>query len=91
MNLIQKIRELARQARDGRTPEPVIYYGPYDAIWPTVGVEGHCYFCHWCGGTANELTSLAQAERYAGIHADRHPEAKIEIVEAVLDPDEVSR
>src|ERR1043165_8285304 len=86
-----------RQIRDmwevlyGPTTEPIIAYGPYDAVWPTIGREGYLWFCESCGRStpAPEYAALADARLGASVHRTaRHPDADFVLVEVDLDPEE---
>jgi hypothetical protein len=86
------IRETLLRMAGIPSPELIIMYGPYDAIWPTIGVEGFSWFCEGCGrGDPDpEYPTLADAKVGASDHKlARHDGVKIELYQAHLDPDEM--
>jgi len=67
-----------------------VLYGPYDAIWPTVGVEGSAWFCLWCGSGDGDLPSSRIALASGESHAEAcHPDEGFTFTGVSLDPDEV--
>lgn len=69
--------------------EPKIYYGPYDAIWPTIGVEGFGWACGQCGGNESGFSSLESAQAGTDAHCiAEHFHVDMTLVEVFLDADE---
>lgn len=90
---LQKVRSWAEFthliAEVPKTAE--ILYGPYDAIWPTVGVEGCGWFCLWCGTGDAEFIRPFLAQVSAETHAEHdHAGVQFTFTEVHLDPDEVA-
>jgi hypothetical protein len=84
------IREKIDQLFHEKPPEPIVEYGPFDAIWPTIGVDHYAWFCNWCGLPSDHLDTLPDASTGAQDHARWHGDVELGIVEVHLDPDEKS-
>jgi hypothetical protein len=89
---LQGIRSWAEfsQLLNGTPKAAEVLYGPYDAIWPTVGVKGSAWFCLWCGSGDGDLPSSRIALASGESHAECcHPDVDFTFIEVLLDPDEV--
>lgn len=68
---------------------PTIVYGPYDAIWPTVGGEGSAWFCMFCGRNGADFSKDEIALTGGETHGDvYHPGLKLTFTRLSLDPSE---
>lgn len=83
MKIIEKI------LKTGVPAEPVVLYGPYDAIWPTSGQWGYGWVCLQCGRNDFEFSShriaFAAGETHGGVY---HPGLELTYTEVHLDPEE---
>lgn len=91
---MKKIKNLLDAVTRGRddSRQPVIVYGPYDAIWPTVGVEGFSWFCEWCGRGDHDPAygDRLDAALGASDHRNaRHGGEDFTITEVFIDKEEV--
>lgn len=64
---------------------PIVLYGLYDAIWPTLGVEGNGWICLQCGKNDGEFSTAEVARSGGEIHGGvYHPGLALQFVE--VDP-----
>jgi hypothetical protein len=69
---------------------PVVVYGLYDAVWPTIGVEGHAWFCLHCGRNNDEFSSSRVALAAGEAHGDvYHPGVDLTFTEVFPDREEI--
>ena len=82
-----------RQVLDhwGGPQRPVIVYGLYDAIWPTIGVEGYTWLCEWCGrgDHSSGYGDLLDAALGAKDHREaQHKDDRFSLVQVYHDEEE---
>lgn len=89
MSIADKIRAKIDKMFHESPPEPIIHYGPFDAIWPTIGVGHYGWFCHWCGLPSQQIDTFPEsrmgAVEHSIEHAHEHPNQGFQIIEAKLD------
>jgi len=88
MSVASRVREKIDRLFHEKPPEPIIEYGPYDAIWPTIGVAGFAWMCNWCGASDGGYSSTVSAGAGAADHGRTHTDVGICLIEAELDPEE---
>lgn len=89
MSIASGVRKRIDQLFHERPPEPRILYGPYDAIWPTIGVGTFGWFCLSCGRNDGDYPTLPDSRLGAEDHSRTHTDVNLRLVEVEPDPDEI--
>jgi hypothetical protein len=91
MSIASGVRKRIDRVFHEKLREPTIVFGPFDAIWPTIGVDHYGWFCKWCGLPSDHLDTLPDARAGARDHDGTHSDVDLRFVEVHLDRAEPAR